>query len=178
MPRGCGAVAVDVGGRVVNSEAAWLQRSGGHGACLPRSPGDAGGVEPGSRGAWSLRWSRTRRPGLPWWSPQAWRRRGRSVSRPTAQAIGSSDASPQAARCSLGDRGRGRTGRAAGRASTCGRDHSRRCSGEAGPTRRLPSTGHGRKSDPACALSVGIAAWSAPALRTVEIDQAIAALRR
>ncbi|MEO6700299.1 MAG: transposase [Jatrophihabitantaceae bacterium] len=42
---------------------------------------------------------------------------------------------------------------------------------------RLLSTGHGRKSDPADALSVGIAAWSAPALRPVEIDQAIAALR-
>jgi len=42
---------------------------------------------------------------------------------------------------------------------------------------RLLSTGHGRKSDPADALSVGIAAWSAPALRSVEIDQAIAALR-
>jgi transposase len=42
---------------------------------------------------------------------------------------------------------------------------------------RLLSTGHGRKSDPADALSVGVAAWSAPALRTVEIDQAIAALR-
>lgn len=42
---------------------------------------------------------------------------------------------------------------------------------------RLLSTGHGRKSDPADALSVGIAAWSAPALRTVEIDQALAALR-
>ena len=42
---------------------------------------------------------------------------------------------------------------------------------------RLLSTGHGRKSDPDDALSVGIAAWSAPALRTVEIDQAIAALR-
>lgn len=42
---------------------------------------------------------------------------------------------------------------------------------------RLLSTGHGRKSDPADALSVGIAAWSAPALRTVEVDQAIGALR-
>ena len=42
---------------------------------------------------------------------------------------------------------------------------------------RLLSTGQGRKSDPADALSVGIAAWSAPALRTVEVDQAIAALR-
>lgn len=42
---------------------------------------------------------------------------------------------------------------------------------------RLLSTGHGRKNDPAGALSAGIAAWSAPALRTVEIDQAIAALR-
>lgn len=39
--------------------------------------------------------------------------------------------------------------------------------------RRL-STGHGRKSDPADALSVGIAAWSASALRTVEIDKVIA----
>jgi transposase len=42
---------------------------------------------------------------------------------------------------------------------------------------RLLSTGHGRKSDKADALSIGIAAWSAPALRTVEIDEAIAALR-
>ena len=42
---------------------------------------------------------------------------------------------------------------------------------------RLLSTGHGRKSDQADALSVGIAAWSAPALHTVEIDEAIAALR-
>jgi transposase len=42
---------------------------------------------------------------------------------------------------------------------------------------RLLSTGHGRKSDPADPLSVGIAAWSAPALHSVEIDQAIAALR-
>jgi transposase len=42
---------------------------------------------------------------------------------------------------------------------------------------RLLSTGHGRKSDPADALSIGIAAWSAPALHSVEIDQAIAALR-
>jgi transposase len=42
---------------------------------------------------------------------------------------------------------------------------------------RLLSTGHGRKSDPADALSVGIAAWSAQTLRTVQIDEAIAALR-
>jgi len=42
---------------------------------------------------------------------------------------------------------------------------------------RLLSTGHGRKSDPADALSVGIAAWSASTLRTVEVDDAIAALR-
>lgn len=42
---------------------------------------------------------------------------------------------------------------------------------------RLLSTGHGRKSDQADALSVGIAAWSAPALHTVQIDDAIAALR-
>lgn len=42
---------------------------------------------------------------------------------------------------------------------------------------RLLSTGHGRKSDEADALSVGIAGWSAPAPRTVEIDEAIAALR-
>jgi transposase len=42
---------------------------------------------------------------------------------------------------------------------------------------RLLSTGHGRKSDQADALSVGIAAWSAPALRTAQIDEAVAALR-
>ena len=42
---------------------------------------------------------------------------------------------------------------------------------------RLLSTGHGRRSDQADALSVGIAAWSAPALRTVRIDEAIAAPR-
>lgn len=42
---------------------------------------------------------------------------------------------------------------------------------------RLLSTGHGRKSDQADALSVGIAAWSAQTLRTVQIDAAIASLR-
>ena len=42
---------------------------------------------------------------------------------------------------------------------------------------RLLSTGHGRKNDQADALSVGIAAWSAPTLRTLEVDEAIAALR-
>ena len=42
---------------------------------------------------------------------------------------------------------------------------------------RLLSTGHGRKSDPADALSVGIAAWSAQTLRSVQIDEAVAALR-
>lgn len=42
---------------------------------------------------------------------------------------------------------------------------------------RLLSTGRGRKSDQADALSVGIAAWSAPVLHTVEIDATIAALR-
>lgn len=42
---------------------------------------------------------------------------------------------------------------------------------------RLLSTGHGRKSDEADALSVGIAAWSAPTLNTVAVDEAIAGLR-
>lgn len=42
---------------------------------------------------------------------------------------------------------------------------------------RLLSTGHGRKSDESDALSIGVAAWSAPASRTVQIDEAIAALR-
>jgi transposase len=42
---------------------------------------------------------------------------------------------------------------------------------------RLLSTGHGRESDQAGALPAGIAAWSAPALRAVEISEAIAALR-
>src|SRR3954470_14736520 len=42
---------------------------------------------------------------------------------------------------------------------------------------RLLSTGHGRKSDEADALSVGIAAWSAPELHTVAVDEQIAALR-
>jgi hypothetical protein len=37
--------------------------------------------------------------------------------------------------------------------------------------------GHGRISDQADALSVGIAAWSAPMLRTVEVDEAIGALQ-
>jgi hypothetical protein len=40
---------------------------------------------------------------------------------------------------------------------------------------RLLSCGHGRKSDEADALSVGIAAWSASTLHTGEVDQAIAA---
>ncbi len=42
---------------------------------------------------------------------------------------------------------------------------------------RLLSTGHGRKSDPADALSVGIAAQSAAVLNTVEVDEVIAGLR-
>jgi transposase len=42
---------------------------------------------------------------------------------------------------------------------------------------RLLSTGHGRKSDEADALSVGIAAWSAPELHTIAVDQQIAVLR-
>jgi transposase len=42
---------------------------------------------------------------------------------------------------------------------------------------RLLSTGHGRKNDDADALSVGIAARHATGLRTVEVDEAIVALR-
>jgi hypothetical protein len=42
---------------------------------------------------------------------------------------------------------------------------------------RLLSTGHGRKTDEADALSVGIAAWSGSSQRAVEIDQHLAALR-
>ncbi|MFB7294231.1 IS110 family transposase, partial [Actinacidiphila glaucinigra] len=42
---------------------------------------------------------------------------------------------------------------------------------------RLLSTGHGRKSDEADALSVGIAAHTATRLHTARIDEAIAALR-
>jgi len=42
---------------------------------------------------------------------------------------------------------------------------------------RLLSTGHGRKNDDADAVSVAIAAHTAPYLRSVEIDQALAALR-
>ncbi len=42
---------------------------------------------------------------------------------------------------------------------------------------RLLSTGHGRESEEADALSVGIAAWSAQTLRAVQVDEAIAALR-
>ena len=42
---------------------------------------------------------------------------------------------------------------------------------------RLLSTGHGRKNDDADAVSVAIAALTAPHLRSVEIDQALAALR-
>ena len=42
---------------------------------------------------------------------------------------------------------------------------------------RLLSSGQGRKSDQADALSVGVAAWSADTLRTVQIDEAIATLR-
>jgi transposase len=42
---------------------------------------------------------------------------------------------------------------------------------------RLLSTGHGRKNDDADAVSVAIAAHTAPHLRSVEIDQALGALR-
>jgi transposase len=42
---------------------------------------------------------------------------------------------------------------------------------------RLLSCGHGRKSDEADALSVGVAAHTAPRLHTVQVDEAIIALR-
>ncbi len=42
---------------------------------------------------------------------------------------------------------------------------------------RLLSSGHGRKSDNADAISVGIAALTAPQLQTAQLDQAVAALR-
>lgn len=42
---------------------------------------------------------------------------------------------------------------------------------------QLLPTGHGRRSNPANALSVGVASWSPPALQTVQINEAIAALR-
>jgi transposase len=42
---------------------------------------------------------------------------------------------------------------------------------------RLLSRGHGRKNDTADAISVGIAALTAPQLQTVQVDQAVAALR-
>jgi transposase len=42
---------------------------------------------------------------------------------------------------------------------------------------RLLSSGHGRKNDNADALSVAIAAMTAPQLQTVHVDEAVAALR-
>ena len=42
---------------------------------------------------------------------------------------------------------------------------------------RLLSSGHGRKNDNADAISVGIAALTAPQLQTVQVDDAVAALR-
>src|SRR5690349_260831 len=42
---------------------------------------------------------------------------------------------------------------------------------------RLLSSGHGRKNDTADAISVGIAALTAPQLHAVQVDQAVAALR-
>jgi transposase len=42
---------------------------------------------------------------------------------------------------------------------------------------RLLSSGHGRKNDNADAISVGIAAMTAPQLQTVQVDEAVAALR-
>jgi transposase len=42
---------------------------------------------------------------------------------------------------------------------------------------RLLSSGHGRKNDNADAVSVGIAAMAAPQLQTVQVDEAVAALR-
>ena len=102
---------------------------------------------------------------------------GRSGSRPTAPAIGGCGASPPAGPTPGGRSRAPPVGCSAGRAAARGRDHRGRRAGQAGPPGAALSTGHGRKSDPADALSVGIAAWSAPALRSVEIDQAIAALR-
>ena len=41
---------------------------------------------------------------------------------------------------------------------------------------RLLSSGHGRKNDNADAISVGIAALTAPQLQTVQVDEAVADL--
>ena len=68
-------------------------------------------------------------------------------------------------------------GGAAGRAAPRGRGRVVDVPAKLARRVRLLSIGHGRKSDPDDALSVGIAAWPAPSLRSVEIDQAIAALR-
>ena len=45
------------------------------------------------------------------------------------------------------------------------------------PEVRLLSSGHGPKNDNADAISVGIAALTAPQLQTVQVDEAVAALR-
>ena len=42
---------------------------------------------------------------------------------------------------------------------------------------RTLSTGHGRKTDEADALSVAVAAWTAPALVSVQFDEVAMALR-
>ena len=77
----------------------------------------------------------------------------------------------------LGDRGRGRAGCATDR--TAGEDGIAVVDVPAKLARRvrLLSTGHGRKTDQADALSVGIAAHTATRLSTAVVDEAIAALR-
>lgn len=84
---------------------------------------------------------------------------------------------PPLARRDLGDRGSDGPGRAADRASGRGRDRGPRRPAKLARRVRLLSTGHGRKSDEADALSVGIAAHTATDLRTARIDEHIAALR-
>ncbi|HEV7647660.1 MAG TPA: hypothetical protein VGP26_05830 [Actinophytocola sp.] len=76
----------------------------------------------------------------------------------------------------VGDRGRYRAGRAVDRAPARRGHHGGGRAAKLARRVRLLSTGHGRKSDEADAL-VGIAAWSAPELHTVAVDEQIAALR-
>lgn len=78
----------------------------------------------------------------------------------------------------VGNRGHCRVGRSVDRAAAVRRDRRGRRAGETrppGPAAVLRARPQVREAD---ALSVGIAAWSASTLHTVEVDEAITCLRR
>jgi transposase len=134
----------------------------------PRTPGEVRSLSPSTR---------IRHRGLRWWSTPNWPQRQRSASRstvPVYQQLCRFAARWPHARWAI----EGAAGLGAPLTERLRADRVAVIDVPAKLARRVRmSTGHGRKTDEADALSVSIAAWSASALRVVEVDEAIAALR-